>query len=74
MTRRALLGLALICCVTLPVAAVTVETWSVSSGAGFELGSLDGTALDEEGGLRLAPGLETLWGPEAGIVWSITAS
>ena len=72
MTQRGLLLLALIGLVAAPAGAVMVETWSASSVAEFELGTLDGTALDQGGGVRLAPGLETLWGPESGIVWSIS--
>ena len=74
MTERGLVLLALICLLSAPAVAVTVESWSASSAAQFELGTLDGTALDENGNLRLAPGMETLWGPESGIVWSVSAT
>jgi sugar lactone lactonase YvrE len=56
-----------------PARAVGVERWAASTAAEFELGRLDGTALDADGGLHLAPGLESLWGPDAGIVWSLSA-
>jgi hypothetical protein len=35
---------------------------------------MDGTALDEEGRIRLAPAMETIWGPEEGIVWALQSA
>lgn len=51
--------------------AVQVKGWSASTAAEFARGTLEGTALDEEGRLVLAPELETLWGPESGTVWQV---
>jgi sugar lactone lactonase YvrE len=56
---------------TLPAQAAGVQARSASSEAAFALGVMDGTAIDEEGHVRLAPSLETLWGPEEGIVWAV---
>ena len=54
-----------------PAQAATVQARSASSEAAFALGTMDGTALDEEGRIRLAPAMETIWGPEEGIVWAL---
>jgi sugar lactone lactonase YvrE len=54
--------------------ASTARTWSASRTEEFSKGTLDGTALDEEGRVVLAPSLETLWGPEEGIVWDIASA
>jgi hypothetical protein len=34
-------------------------------------GKLDGTAIDHNGYLRLAPSFQTIWGPEPGVVWAV---
>ena len=54
-----------------PLPAVSVQSWTVSSAREFSAGSLEGTAVDEEGHLRLGLTLETAWGPERGIVWDV---
>jgi sugar lactone lactonase YvrE len=54
-----------------PTHAVTVRSWSASTEADFARGTLDGTAVDEHGRVRLAPAMETLWGPGEGIVWAV---
>lgn len=51
--------------------AASVRTWSASTSAEFARGTLDGTAIDERGRVRLAPSVENLWGPEEGIVWAV---
>ncbi len=48
-----------------------VQSWSASTEAGFARGTLDGTAIDEHGRVRLAPAMRTLWGPGDGIVWAV---
>jgi len=67
-------GLALLMSAAIPAGAVSVRSWSASTAEQFRDGTLDGTALDEEGRVQLAPTLETLWGPEEGIVWSVSPS
>jgi sugar lactone lactonase YvrE len=54
--------------------AVSVQSWSASTEAGFARGTLDGTAIDEHGRVRLAPAMRTLWGPGEGIVWAVQPS
>lgn len=54
--------------------AVSVQSFTASAAEQFAKGTLDGTAVDEEGRVRLAPALETLWGPEEGIVWSVATA
>jgi hypothetical protein len=54
-----------------PAGAVALKSWSASTGDQFTGGTLRGTAVDEEGRVRLAPPLETLWGPAQGIVWDL---
>jgi hypothetical protein len=51
--------------------AVTVRTWGPASAEGFAKGTLQGTSLDAEGWLSLAPTSATWWGPGAGIVWDV---
>jgi hypothetical protein len=60
----------LLACI-LPAQAATVQARSASSEAVFALGTMEGTAIDEEGRVRLAPEMETIWGPEEGIVWAV---
>ena len=67
-TVALIVGLAL---VEAPSLATSVKTWSPSSRDDFAAGTLDGTALDEQGHLRLSPAFETLWGPEEGVVWVV---
>lgn len=54
-----------------PVRAAEEKTYSVSSAAHWELGTLEGAAIDGEGRVRLAQRLEALWGPSPGIVWDV---
>lgn len=74
MRRGALwtLSLWMLAAAAFPAGAVGVKSWSASTGDEFALGTLDGTAVDEDGGVRLAPPLETLWGPAEGIVWAVS--
>jgi hypothetical protein len=65
------LGSCLLLACLYPAQAATVQARSASSEAAFALGTMDGTALDEEGRIRLAPSMETIWGPEEGIVWAL---
>ena len=51
--------------------AVSARSWTVSSASEFRQGTLEGTALDGEGRVRLAPTLDRLWGPGEGIVWDV---
>jgi len=51
--------------------AATGRSWTASLPAEFARGSLEGVAVDEEGQVVLAPAVETLWGPEGGIVWDL---
>jgi len=51
--------------------AAMVRSWSASTGDAFALGTLEGTAVDEEGRVQLAPDVATLWGPAEGIVWDV---
>jgi sugar lactone lactonase YvrE len=53
--------------------AAPIDRWSASTEREFLLGTFDGTAIDREGRIGLAPRLTHLWGPEAGIVWDIAA-
>jgi len=53
------------------VDAATARRWSASTGDEFSAGTLEGTALDAEGRPTLSPEVETLWGPEQGIVWRV---
>ena len=53
--------------------AVSIDRWSPSTEREFLLGKFDGTAIDREGRIELAPRLTHLWGPEEGIVWDIVA-
>ena len=53
------------------VSAASIDRWSASTAKEFMLGRFDGTALDQEGHLTLAPHLTHLWGPESGIVWDL---
>lgn len=54
-----------------PAAAATGGSWTASSAEEFSAGSLEGTALDEEGRVHLALARETMWGPEQGVVWQV---
>ncbi len=56
-----------------PAYGVTVENWSAATGEQLARGRLDGTALDSQGRVRLAPTVRTIWGPDAGVVWAIDA-
>jgi sugar lactone lactonase YvrE len=53
------------------VRAASVRSWAMASADEFGPGTLEGTALDGEGRITLAPRLETLWGPGEGIVWDV---
>ena len=50
---------------------VCSETASFSTPRTLAEGTLDGTLIDAEGRLALAPRADTLWGPEEGIVWQV---
>jgi sugar lactone lactonase YvrE len=69
------IGWFLLCCLLWmahgPAIGVSVKTWTISTGDGFADGTLNGTAVDGQGRVRLAPTLETLWGPSDGIVWAV---
>ena len=66
------LATALLLGAALPAAAGSVRTWSVSTEEEFSTGTLNGTAIDSDGAIVLAPTLKTLWGPTSGIVWDLT--
>jgi sugar lactone lactonase YvrE len=51
--------------------AVAVRSWSASTEQELGRGTLDGTAIDAEGRVRLAPEIESLWGPGEGVVWDV---
>ena len=51
--------------------AVSVRSWSASTEHDLGRGTLDGTAIDAEGRVRLAPEIENLWGPGEGVVWDV---
>jgi hypothetical protein len=51
--------------------AVEVRTWAPASADDLSRGTMDSTAVDSVEGIRLAPYLETLWGPEVGAVWAV---
>jgi hypothetical protein len=51
--------------------AVSVRSWSASTQEEFAHGTLDGTSIDGDGRVRLAPRLETMWGPGQGVVWAV---
>ena len=59
---------------TLPAPAAPSRAWSVSSAPGWAEGTLDGTAIDGEGRVRLGPEWRPLWGPAGGIVWDLAPS
>ena len=54
-----------------PAGAVSSRSWSASTVEAFSRGTLDGTAIDAEGTVRLAPEVRTVWGPADGIVWAV---
>ncbi len=51
--------------------AVSVGSWSASTAERFATGTLDGTAIDAQGRVLIAPTAETIWGPDDGIVWDL---
>jgi len=51
--------------------AAAARSWSLASAEEFSPGRLQGTALDGEGRIALAPALTSLWGPAEGIVWDL---
>lgn len=51
--------------------AVSVREWSASTAEEFARGTLDGVAIDERGRLGLAPQIESIFGPDEGIVWDV---
>jgi len=57
-----------------PVEAAATRSWSASTAKELSRGTLEGTAIDEEGRVRLALRLETLWGPDEGVVWEVQAA
>ena len=57
-----------------PAMGASVASWSASTAEQFASGTLDGTAIDEEGRVSLAPGITNLWGPGQGVVWAIQPS
>jgi len=69
--RRMLIVSACLLLAVTSALAVGVRTWTLSAPDGFSSGTLDGTAIDREGRLTLAPTLETLWGPDEGVVWEV---
>ena len=73
MLRAVLWTLSLWLCVGAgsPAGAGGAKSWSASTGDELALGTLRGTAVDEDGRVALAPPLETLWGPAEGIVWAV---
>jgi hypothetical protein len=64
-----LIGLLLLAAV--PVDAGGVRSWTASTASEFQRGTLHGTALDDRGGVSLAPAMQHLWGPAEGIVWAV---
>jgi hypothetical protein len=56
-----------------PVGAVTVRAWEIANAEAFGRGTLNGTEVDAEGRLRIAPEFRTVWGPDEGIVWAVAA-
>jgi hypothetical protein len=71
---RWLLLLCVLAATVQSVSAVSVRLWSASRGDEFAAGTLDGTAIDKEGRVGLAPELTTLWGPEQGVVWAVQSA
>jgi len=73
--RRASLGLLILLSLLLLPApharAAAARSWSLASAEEFSPGRLQGTALDGEGRIALAPALANLWGPAEGIVWDL---
>ncbi len=57
--------------VSAEIPAAPVKVWAIASAEVFAKGTLEGTALDGEGLLTLAPSTTTIWGPDEGIVWDI---
>jgi hypothetical protein len=57
-----------------PALATGVKSRAISTAPGFQPGTLEGTAIDAQGRVRLAPSLDTLWGPAEGIVWAVEAA
>lgn len=51
--------------------AASIDRWSASTEREFVLGTFEGTAIDAEGRIEIAPRMTHLWGPESGIVWDI---
>jgi len=71
--RGRALGVVVLLAAGVAAHAVTVRTWGPASAEGFVKGTLEGTSLDPEGWLGLAPTSATWWGPGAGIVWDVVA-
>ena len=71
--RRAklLLAMSLLLPAVTQAPAAVVRSWTVSSAAEFAKGTFEGTALDSEGRVVLSRAIETLWGPDDGIVWDV---
>jgi len=55
-----------------PIRGVSVRSWEPATAEEFARGSFEGIAIDEDGGLRLGPVFESLWGPESGVVWDVS--
>jgi hypothetical protein len=68
---RSLMLLCVLGATVQPSSAVAVRSWSASTDVEFAAGTLDGTAIDKDGRVSLAPELVTLWGPEQGVVWAV---
>jgi hypothetical protein len=56
---------------SLPALPGRAHSWSASTAAELRAGTLEGTTLDEQGRLSLAPVVEALWGPAPGVVWDL---
>jgi sugar lactone lactonase YvrE len=68
---RLVLAFALIVATVGTLRGAPVRSWSLASAQEFASGTLDGTAIDVDGRVALAPGQTTLWGPNEGIVWGV---
>ena len=73
MRRRGLAAVLLLMLAAPAAHAVSPRTWGPASADAFARGTLEGTSLDDEGWLTLAPTSATWWGPGGGIVWDIAA-
>lgn len=58
----------------IPLAASTTAAWEMNTYQDFLQGRFTGVALTQDGTIRLAPGLETLFSADQAAVWSVASA